>query len=246
MGKAINDIQGFKNPAQLAEAARAYITQLIPLTIENTGRFNIALSGGSTPRLLYERLAAPESKNVIDWSKVFFFWGDERMVPWEAPESNFNTAWRALISKIKIPRDNIVAPNVDLATATQCAEDYEDQIRRHFSVDMNKIPSFDLILLGMGPDGHTASLFPGRPELKETRRLVVGMDEPVGEPPLPRISFTLPLINGSRVALILISGAGKAEVIKKIWSDTDKAATHYPVAMVRPALKRLWYHDIQF
>lgn len=248
----------FRNPSDLAERAAKLISDGIHRAVSNRGFCNVALAGGSTPRLLYERLSSLDYKDEIPWQDVYLFWGDERFSPQDPSLSNYNLAWKSLISKIKIPRTNVLPPNMELRTPRQCATSYQETILRHFERlgsqthehETNKggdleIPQFDIILLGMGPDGHTASLFPDHPVLMEKERLVVGLDDPIGNPKTPRITFTLPLINEALDVYFLVSGDGKAQTLKRILSEPDKFRTLFPSAMVQPKSQLYWLHDIQ-
>jgi 6-phosphogluconolactonase len=242
----ITDIKGFNSPGQMALESAELITGLVIETLKRKGSFNMALSGGTTPRLLYEHLASPSLKDRIDWSGIFLFWSDERVVPKDSWHSNFNTAWKSLISMIPIPRNNVLAPNTDLSDASLAAADYEKIILAHFSESSEAIPQFDLIMLGMGPDGHTASLFPGHWALEEKDRLIAGIDELIGDPPTPRVTFTLPLINNSQNVLFLVSGPGKSGILNEVFRDPLKTASLYPAAMVHPLSRLYWRHDVIF
>ncbi len=252
------EIQQFSNPSDLAERAARLISNGIQESVTKKGFCNLALAGGTTPRLLYERLASIDYKNRIPWPDVYLFWGDERFSPQDSSQSNFDLAWKTLISKIKIPRSNVMPPNMDLKSPQQCAMAYQETILRHFeglgsSFHMDvadngtdlKIPQFDIILLGMGADGHTASLFPDHRALQEKERLVVWIDEHIGTPMTPRITFTLPLINGASDVYFLVSGDGKGQTLKRILSEPDDSRNVFPSAMVKPQSRLYWLHDIQ-
>jgi 6-phosphogluconolactonase len=210
-------------------------------SIHSQGRFSVALSGGSTPRSVYSLLAAdqniPEKK--LPWEKIFVFFGDERNVPPTDAESNYRMAQESLLSKVPIPEQNIfrVAGELDAnTTATQ----YEQQLLSFFHLAPNEWPRFDLIMLGMGPDGHTASLFPGSPALQETQRKVVA--NWVEKFQSYRITFTFPVLNHAAEVMFLVSGESKAEVLNDILKNADKNL--YPCQRVQPESGRLlWIVD---
>jgi 6-phosphogluconolactonase len=198
----------------LASRAAQVFIRLADEAIAAKGSFSVALSGGSTPRLVYARLVpAP-----LDWHKVHFFWGDERCVPPDHPESNYRMAADVLLNHISIPTENIHRIYGELS-AQAAAKRYEDDLRQMFT---GELPHFDLILLGLGTDGHTASLFPNLAALKESTRWV----SPVRHrtPPLPlgdRVTLTLPVINAASHIVFIVSGADKAEILSAVMRETD-------------------------
>lgn len=198
--------------------------------------FHWMLTGGNTPRLLYERLAAPPYDKSIPWGRVRVFWGDERFVPGNHADSNVRSASEALLRKVPIPAENIFAPRTDLPTVEEAAAQYEKDLKYLFHV----IPRFHLVLLGLGEDGHIASLFPKSPHLTEEQRWVVPVKNSP-KPPPERISVTLPLINNAEQIMFLISGASKAEVVKKSLSEP---IGKYPCQYVWPmAGTVVWWVD---
>jgi len=201
------------NAALNQEAARRF-SALAAEAIAARGRFLVSLSGGSTPKALYQLLATPEWRNGINWSKSHLFWGDERFVPADDPQSNYRMTSEALLSKIPIPSGNVHAVPTQLGKAEEAAAAYEKTIRQVAGTTGNEIPRFDLILLGLGENGHTASLFPHSPLLHETNRLVAA--DFVQEVNLYRITMTVPLINHARRGMFLVSGSGKAAVLKEV------------------------------
>ena len=178
------------------------------------GRFLVSLSGASTPKALYQLLATPEWRTTVNWSKTHLFWGDERFVPPDDPQSNYRMTSEALLSRIPIPSANVHAVPTQLGTPQEAAAAYERTIREVSIAAGGEIPRFDLILLGLGENGHTASLFPHSPVLHETARLVAA--DFVQEVNLYRITMTAPLINHARCAIFLVSGSGKAAVLKEV------------------------------
>ncbi len=200
--------------------------------------FSIALSGGSTPKDLYELLAQPEFSERIDWAHVLIFLGDERCVPPDHPDSNFGMIKKALLSKISIPDGNVFAPQGQDKDPEAAAKQYEEQIRRAFSAH-TELPKFDLILLGLGPDGHTASLFPDTAALTQKERLFVANYVPQFQ--AHRLTLTLPVINNARHDFFLVSGDSKASIVKDIFQSQTKK---YPAQFVQPENGTLeWYTD---
>ncbi len=196
----------------------------------------MALAGGSTPRSVYSLLAENQK---LPWENIFVFFGDERHVPPTDAESNFRMAQESLLSKVPIPERNIfrVAGELDADTA---AAQYEQQLLQFFHLSPKEWPRFDLIMLGMGPDGHTASLFPGSPALQESQRLVVA--NWVEKFKSYRITFTFPVLNQAAEVMFLVSGESKAEVLKGALKGPDKNL--YPCQRVKPENGRLlWIVD---
>ncbi len=222
----------FYNSYESASIAAAhFFTAECNRSIERHGKFTVALSGGNTPKRLYELLASASFSKNINWKKVYVFFSDERYVPHNNADSNFKMASSALLNHISIPKKNIFAIPTSSAPAKDAAR-YEQDIKK---ITGNKIPSFDLILLGMGADGHTASLFPNNEILKEKKRLV--KEVYIKEKDIYRISFTLPLINAARQVLLLVSGKEKSAVLKKLFSKR-KTKSPLPVELLKGNL--LW------
>jgi 6-phosphogluconolactonase len=199
------------------------------------GRFNWALSGGSTPAALYRLLASPGYAERVDWSRVHFFWSDERCVPPEHAESNFRMAREALFDPVAASSSHVDRLHIhrlegELPPAA-AAQRYEAELASCFGVEPGSgFPAFDLVLLGMGADGHTASLFPGSPALAETRRWVVANE--VATLGATRLTFTLPLLNASRSVLFLVAGADKAARLEQV--VLERAGPPWPAQLVRP------------
>ena len=224
------------DPAALAEAAADRIVTTARNAIRRRGRCMLALSGGSAPRLVYPLLGSPPRIDAVDWSRVEFFWGDERAVPPDSPDSNFGLASTLLLDHLPGIRPEAVhrmpADDPDLDAA---ASSYEAELRRTFG---GSRPSFDLTWLGMGPDGHTASLFPGAGTLAERQRLVIPATAPPTSPVAARMTFTLPLINAARAALFVVAGADKAPSLRSVRSGSRDL----PASRVR-ARSTLWLVD---
>jgi len=231
----------FPTSQELFRAAAKEFCAIGSRAIQEHGRFSVALSGGSTPRGLHEELVI-NFASALPWKDVFFFWGDERHVPPDFPESNFRMANETLLSKLPIPASNIFRMPGELPDANQGAALYEERLREFFHPAPGKFPRFDFILLGMGPDGHTASLFPGTKALQENERFVVG--NWVEQHSTYRITFTYPVLNAAANVMFLISGGGhKAEMVKKALQDP---AANLPCQGVQPAEgKLMWYLDQQ-
>ncbi|MBE0712247.1 MAG: 6-phosphogluconolactonase [Candidatus Aminicenantes bacterium] len=219
---------------RLAEAADA--------AVRRQGRFALALSGGSTPRGLYGLLAG-DFKNRIPWGRTHLFWGDERCVPQTDPSSNYRLAHETLISRIPIPARNVHPPPVEIRPPAKAALAYEKSLRVFFGAGEIRTPeeTFDAILLGVGADGHTASLFPGSPALEERTRWVRSALAPAEFSPRKRITLTLPAINASRNAFFLVAGPDKAAVVDFLLGHPDEARRRFPAARVRPRGRATWF-----
>ncbi len=198
----------------------------------------MVLAGGGTPRRLYQHLAEQPFCGEIDWPRVKLYWGDERCVPPDHAASNFRMAEEALISRIS--GGGTIHRILGELEPARAAAFYEKEIRR---VSGNGLPRFDLILLGMGRDGHTASLFPDTPNLSEERRLAVATTSP--QPPHNRVTITLRVINAARKVMFLVTGGEKASILALVMADDSGAiATSLPAALVRPRQGRLlWLVD---
>lgn len=210
------NIINFASFEELLEDAEQRIVDFTKASIAEKGWFSLALSGGSTPAPLYKRLAQAD----LDWDKIHFFWGDERLVPLDSELSNYRMVKENLLSKISIPDSNVHIPATNLPPDA-VAEYYEKEVK-----ELNTV--FDCILLGIGPDGHTASLFPNSIALNETEKLVVAVPPPTTvKPAVPRITFTFPLINQAKNSLFLATGEEKS----KLFNREDQ----YPFQMVKHA-----------
>lgn len=192
-------------------------------------RFVVAISGGSTPRRLYTLLGSEAYRHQVDWQHVHFFWADERCVPQEDEASNFRIAFDALLSRIALPQENTHRIKGEEAP-DKAARDYEEEIKRFFGE--SERPGFDLIILGMGEDGHTASLFPGSKSLEEKVRLAIPVY--LGEPKKNRITLTLPVLNNADQILFLVSGSSKAVVLSEVLGDGEKKRG-FPAGLICPA-----------
>jgi 6-phosphogluconolactonase len=225
--------------ADMEELSRAAADRVVSLarTAKASRRFALALSGGTTPGRFYSLLGAPPYRDVIDWPSLHLFWADERCVPPDHAESNFRLVRDALLSKVALPGGNIHRI-IGEAGPERAARDYEETIRTFFGPAL--FPVFDLIVLGAGEDGHTASLFPGSPALRERSRIATAV---VLEPPKPaRVSLTLPVFNHASQILFLAAGRKKAAVIHEILEDGNPK--QYPAGRVQPDRGRItWMID---
>lgn len=208
--------------------------------IAAAGRFSVALAGGSTPRSLYGLLAEAPWRNRIDWSRCHFFWGDERCVPPDHPDSNYRMARESLLSRVPLANENVHRMAGEKAPDS-AAREYEQTLRTFFGVTGSRWPRFDLILLGIGEDGHTASLFPGSEALAESRRLVVAPY--VEKLRSHRLTLTLPVINAAAQVMFLVSGESKSSMVGAILNNETNTET-LPVKRVNPKSGRLlWLVD---
>src|SRR5260370_6650318 len=198
-------------------------------SIVNRGRFTIALSGGTTPRTLYGLLGGEPYRSQIDWALVHIFWSDERCVPPDSPDSNYHMAHEVLLSQIPIPAQQVHYMPADQPDRYAASQAYAEEMQRTFGT--NGIPSFDLIQLGMGPEGHTASLFPHQASLHEQQRLVIPVSVP--KPPPYRLTFTPPALNAARNILLLERASDKADALHAVL-DGPYHPDPYPPHILRP------------
>jgi 6-phosphogluconolactonase len=205
------DLRAVPDPPALFHAAADEFVRQATAAVRSKDRFTVALAGGSTPKALYSLLA---TNTALPWDKMYLFFGDERHVPPDHPESNYRMARETLLSKVPIPASNVFRVSAENPDAGQAAQSYEQTLRQFFQTPPGSLPRFDLILLGMGPDGHTASLFPGTKALQERSRLVVA--NWVEKFKTDRITLTLPVLNNAAVVMFLVSGQDKAKILKEV------------------------------
>jgi 6-phosphogluconolactonase len=235
MATGLNSIKTiWPDVTALSAAAAHYIITESNKAIVQKGYCTIALSGGNTPKVLFELLATPAFSKNINWKKCYVYFGDERFVPHSSDESNYKMAMEALLSKVPIPKQNIFGIHTEKITPQLSASMYEASVKQHVSA----AAPFDIILLGIGEEGHTASIFPNSSLLTETKKWVQHIF--VKEKNMERISFTLSLINKANNILFLVSGESKAVIVKKIFSLKGK---HLPAAMVQPKGNLYWLLD---
>ena len=241
-------VERFPSREEFSRAAADFILEKCGERIGRSSRFSVALSGGKTPRPVYEQLTLPPFRDAMPWERVHLFWSDERWVPPQHPESNFGMAFETFISQMPIPAQNVHPVPVDAGSPEEAAAKYDRTMQVYFRGQDRGRGSpacFDLILLGVGADGHTASLFPGSPLLEERSRWAAAEFPPPGSsPPVPRVTLTLPVINAARCVLFLASMAGKREVLRRVLDCPGGPGEGLPAAMVRPRGELVWFlHD---
>ena len=226
----------------IAQTAAAEFLEAAGKSVHEKGSFNIALAGGSTPKALYSLLVSnPLLQAKVPWRKIQFFFGDERHVPPDHAESNFRMANEAMFVKAPIDSRQVHRVKGEKPDAAEAAAEYEDDLRASFGLAADQLPRFDLVLLGMGPEGHTASLFPGTKALKEERRLVVS--NWVGKLYTDRITFTPPVLNNAARVILMVHGEEKAAALKAVLEGPYEPE-QLPAQLIRPNLgKVLWLVD---
>lgn len=235
--QSLPDVIIMPDPATLARQAGRSLAKLVQEAIGSRGRFSVALSGGSTPGRLYRLLAAEPYRTQVPWGQVHLFWGDERCVPPDDPGSNYHLAAETLISQVPIPAENVHRMHGELEPGT-AAQAYDRALQDFFC---GPRPRFDLVLLGLGEDGHTASLFPDSSLLTEAERLVAPAEALYQGRPAQRVTLTLPAINSARHVWFLVSGSAKAQVVHAV---LDGPAEQLPAQRIQPVAGRLtWWLD---
>ena len=224
------------DPAALAEAAAAAILQTAQAAVKANGRFTVALAGGATPASTYARLAQKPFVTVMPWDKTWIFFGDERMVPPDHPESNFRMADERLLAKVPLSADHVFRMEGESEDAEVAASDYAKALAEVCSERRGGVPRLDLVLLGVGVDGHTASLFPGSPAVREVFRPVAAVHAAAAAIP-ERLTITLPVINAASRVFVLVAGPEKAKVVKSVLAEK----TLLPAGMVSPVDGELWW-----
>ena len=231
------EIRVYPNLDVLSQAAADFFLKLAEQSIKESGRFTVALSGGSTPQPLYQNLSSKRRQHKLDWGKTHLFWGDERCVPPDHPDSNYRMAREILLSQIEVPERNIhrVPTEMDPRMA---AFSYEERLRAFFK---DPLPQFDLVLLGMGDDGHTASLFPHSAGLNEEERWFIANFAPERE--TWRLTLTKNAINAARNIAVLVAGSSKAGMLSKVL-EGDYEPAEKPIQLISPtAGKMTWFVD---
>jgi 6-phosphogluconolactonase len=224
-------VEIFRTPDEMAKAVANRFAAIATEAVSARGRFTAALSGGKTPVALYTLLAKAPFVSKIPWARVHLFWGDERCVPPDHPDSNYRMIREFLLDHVPIPPANVLRMPGEMDPAEAAAR-YEKRLREFFVTHGDGFPVFDFFLLGLGEDGHTASLFPGTRSIRESARWVVGhyVDAQKGW----RITLTPPVINAARMVAFIVAGAGKAAVMKEILEGPFRPDT-LPAQIVRPA-----------
>ena len=226
----------------IAQTAAAEFLQAAREAISEKGSFSVALAGGSTPKALYSLLASnPLLQAKVPWTKIQFFFGDERHVAPDNAESNFRMANEAMLGKAPVDPNQVHRIRAEKRNAAQAADEYEQELRTSFKLQADQLPRFDLVLLGMGPEGHTASLFPGTKALKEERRLVVS--NWVGKLYTDRITLTPPVLNNAARVIFMVHGEEKAPALKAVLEGPYEP-DQLPAQMIKPKEgKVLWLVD---
>jgi 6-phosphogluconolactonase len=234
MGKTIGCFDVLSDPTALARCVAEWMTTAAQ---ETEAPFRVSLSGGSTPKTLYAILASDEFRDRFPWQRVSWYWGDERFVPYDHPESNYRMVREAMLSKVPVPPENIHPVPVD-GTPEDAAQRYEQTLQEAYGAAVldPARPLFDVTLLGLGPDGHTASLLPGEPVLEERKRWVGVVAH--GRPEV-RITMTFPVIDSSRRVAFLAAGREKAAIFQTIRTGDSQV----PAARVRPVGELFWFVD---
>lgn len=223
-------VRVYANPAEVARAAARLFVDFAWQSIARYGQFLVALSGGNTPRMMYKLLASDEFRGQVDWAKVHVFWSDERAVPPDHPDSNYGMARLELLLRVPIPQANVHRMEAEKANIGRAAHEYEEVLRQNLELDDRGFPRFHLILLGMGPDGHTASLFPGTRVTRQTSRWV--STPTVAKLNARRMTLTLPVLDSALRVVFLVVGAEKAETLRAVLQG--KADPPYPAQQVQP------------
>jgi 6-phosphogluconolactonase len=223
MARKRPDVTVVADANELAETAARRISAQVAQT---SGRIAICLAGGSTPERLYKLMAIGPYRDTLPWERIHWFWGDERFVPQSDPRSNCGAAHRLLLDRVPVSPGSIHAIPTSAACVAEAAGRYEAELRRFYGAErLDPIrPLFDVVLMGVGADGHTASLFPGHAELDEKDHWVVGVSQAGLEPFVPRVTLTLPALASTRAMLFLVSGRGKREIVSRVLSGADLPA----------------------
>jgi 6-phosphogluconolactonase len=234
----------FETSEDLAHAAAEECVRLALESVEARGGFSIALAGGSTPKRLYALLASEQENSFrtrFPWNETHFFWGDERHVPPDHADSNYRMAFETMLSKVPVSPSQLHRIEGENAHASKAAEDYEQVLLRHFRLKPGAWPQFDLALLGLGPDGHTASLFPDTEVWDEKARLAAAVWVPKFQ--ASRITLTAPLLNHAANILFLVSGKDKAEALRAVLRG-EFQPHRFPAQLIQPVHGRLtWLAD---
>ena len=224
----------FQDPSTLAKTAADLFISMSRKAIANNGRFSVALAGGTTPKLIYELLAGPLVEDV-DWTKVYFFWGDERFVPLDHPDSTYLMVKNSLLTKAPILSDNIFIVPTTNCTVEEAAVHYSNTLVAHADSDL---PRLDLVLLGMGPDGHTASLFPNSTTLNLSELIAIEYNSP--KPPSLRITMTHRLINNADNIIVMVTGSDKAHTLHDVLGG-KRDINKFPIQGVCPTNGKLFW-----
>lgn len=232
--KTAPSVHVFADKAALVAAAADQVIELMRDAIATRGRCSLALSGGSTPKPIYQAIAQAE----LPWDKIYVYWGDERYVPMTHGDSNAKMTYEAWLSHVAIPADNIFTVPTETESPQASADQYQQTLATSFGTTLPNTPKFDIILLGMGDDGHTASLFPHTAALNETEHwITVGQKDDQ-----PRITFTARLINQAHQVMFLVAGANKQAALSQVFAADADSAT-YPSRLIAPVGELRWLLD---
>jgi 6-phosphogluconolactonase len=240
------EIRVSEDTAALNSAMAKEIARLSKEAIAKRGAATVVLSGGSTPKALYALMGTPEWRDKFDWAHIHLYWEDERFVPPDSPDNNYGMVKKALLSQVSIPDANVHRVMTEKGKPEEVAAAYEQTIRRDFQSlklgsNSNEIPQFDIIILGLGTNGHTASLFPHTSVLDEKKLLVAALY--VEEVKMERITMTLPLLNNARNTYFFLAGAEKAEVVKQVLRG-PRQPEQLPAQLIEPYERTLvWMMD---
>jgi len=235
------EVRVFANAAELARAAAERFAEVAAERIRQAGRFTVALSGGSTPRALFALLAAEPCRSRIDWSRVHFFWGDERCVPPDHADSNYRMTRETLLSQVPVPAEHVFRMPAEMSDPDAAAAQYAAQLREVFGLPEGELPRFDLVFLGMGADGHTASLFPGTAALRAGEQIAVA--NYVEKFQAYRLTLTAATINQASEIIFLVAGADKAEPLTAVLTGPSQPEL-YPSQLIAPRNgKLIWMID---
>ncbi len=239
MNEARHEVKVYNTPEDFSRAAAEEFIRCAESAIAHDNPFAVALAGGRSPRMMYELLAHDYAAK-LDWHRVHFFWGDERYVSHDDPQSNYRMAKETMLDALKIPSANIHPMPTHFGDPNEAAIEYGKTLMKFFS---RQIARFDLVLLGIGADGHTASLFPGDSALLEKEAWVVAVHAEV-QPPV-RLSLTLPVINSARNIFFIAAGEEKQNVVETMLGHPEKARQHFPAAMVRTNGRLVMFLDVR-
>lgn len=233
------DVITLPDPAAVAHQAAQIFASSATEAIDSRGRFSVVLPGGSTPAMLFRILGKEPQQGRVPWANVHLFWGDERCVPPTDPASNYHLASQIFISSLPIPPDNIHRIPGELG-ATGAARAYERDLLDYFC---GPHPRFDLVVLGLGVDGHTASLFPGSAALEERERLAMAVTASYQDRPSERVTMTPRAINSARHVLFLVTGSAKASIVRDVLQGSDG---RFPARLIQPSAGQLtWLLDAE-
>jgi 6-phosphogluconolactonase len=233
-------VRVYADADELAFKAAQMFARLADAYVLGNGRFTVVLSGGSTPRAMLQKLAQEPFASTVPWASIYFFWGDERCVAPDHADSNYRMAEEALLQHVPIPRENLFRIPAEQDDPHVAAEEYSETLHQFFvagapmpdSAPLRSVPRFDLIWLGLGTDGHTASLFPDTQALNTSKEIAV--ENYVEKLDAHRVTLAVPTLNNARNVTVLVSGADKAPILKQVLEETSQPQ-RYPAQLIKPA-----------